>query len=125
MAQGDGTCAGEVIAVDQIGRPRGRTRGTHERIQVELFQHGVDSLLARELMAALMCRVVVSLRERIAFGEIEQLLQEETHLFVCMSVVEIDGLGQRFNRQAAACGKVLVQIALELIDQHDEFRGIR
>src|SRR5438874_1896081 len=105
----------------------------NERVQMVLAQQQIDAL-GRAKQGVLSQRLVVRESQRLdhvsgvrahreRLGQIEDLLGEERHLLVDVRVVEVDGVLQRMDRHAAAPGKVLVEVCLEVVEQNGELSG--
>ena len=112
--------AEEVIAVDEIGRPRRAAGRRDDRVEPELrVITRIDALRPRPRPAG---------RQRLPIGRAtsaapssppdEHLLTEERHLAFASRAVERDQLLQRVDRRGrAAAGEIRVEIRLELVEQ--------
>jgi hypothetical protein len=77
-------------------------------------------LRSRQLRSAYQRLLVLGFGERLALGQLHQLLTEELQLLVRVIEIELDHVGERADRHAGARRQVRVQVALELEDQHDD-----
>src|SRR6185369_12677302 len=73
--------AGEVVAVDEVGRPSRAARRSDERVEAILRHHCVNALRLREKLARTQSLQIGEVCERaFGFGAREKLLAEVWHL---------------------------------------------
>ena len=98
-----GRAEDEVVAVEQVGRPRGVVRRRDHRIEMELSDCRVNAVHAGVVVdrQRLVVRQAAELRLRIVrprgegVAKLEEVLVEERHLLVRVGIVEVDGALQR------------------------------
>ena len=110
----------EVVAVDQVGRPRRAVGEADDRVQVEPVQGPVDALLRQPLGGRQGLQVGGVVQAGGRLGEQEDLLAEPAQLLLGVGVVEGDQVGQGAHRGALQLRQVGGDVGLELEQQHGE-----
>src|SRR5437763_3113997 len=119
-----------MVAIDQVGRPGRIIRGRDDRIEMELLDGRVDSIYARILIDV----------ERLDVGETEvwidevriqrdrlrkqeDILVEEWHLNVGMSIVEVDRALKVSARDwhTHTGFEIFRAVTFEIVEQDEEF----
>jgi hypothetical protein len=119
-----------MIAVKQIGSPSRIISGRNDRIEVELFEGGVDSVNSSVLIN--IERLIVGDSEgwidhvRIEgdrFRKLEDVLVEERHFDVGMRIVEIDRALKitARHRHSDTRLEVIGDVAFEIVEKNKKF----
>src|SRR6266404_3490283 len=116
--------AGEVIAIDPVSSPARAACGRDQRIELVLVHHKINAFFARQAMV---------LRQGVAISFVSQrpfrlrfdkkILAKVRHLAIAILLVEVDDFFQRFHRgDWTQRGEIGIQVSLEFVQQHFEFR---